>query len=557
MRPSSRLLVIVLLLWAFVVPAAAQAAPAEAAKNPSVAAAEVVCGPIILVTSEASDATAKCVSSVAALWTTAGGVPATTLCAAVLPPVIGVALMPQCVSAVGGVQAQATEAFVAAAKTAGAVVKFIADPTSGLDTLMNATKDSAVSLTQTVLEQMVVSTGVDFEADWFRSVYAPAAGLGLVTLVFMMLLLFGQASRGKIEGEAFGDAVMRLPVALVGMIFTPAVLYLVQGLLMALATGLGKPLADQIGTTFSDTNETWLAINTATLGTLPGGVLAPLVVYGLMFVGAVSSLVGMVMQQFGAYLGTVALGVAWGMWVHPQWQSKARRVLATVLGLLLQKPALLLMLGAAFAIFNHEYSPLTAAGESPISLLVALIGLGMVLLVVGLAPWKLSKWVAALMPGGDEHRQSSGGHLVEGMVGGTVGGMSSVMMQRSMGMNRPATAGGIPASGVGSTAGGSPSAGASGGAGNAAWVQRAQGAGTPATATAGGAGAAKAGAGAASAGGGAASGAGAAAGAAGGPVGMAAMVGVQAAAAVGQAAIQRARRMAEEGSGEPSRGGED
>lgn len=553
MRPSSRVLVIVLLLWAFVVPSVAQAAPVEA-KSPSVAAAEVVCGPVALLTKDKSFATTACVTNVAALWTTAGGVQATTLCAAVLPPVIGVALMPQCVSAVGGVQAKATEAFVAAAKTAGAVVKFIADPASGLDTLMNATKDSAVSLTQTVLEQMVVSTGVDFEADWFRSVYAPAAGLGLVTLVIMMLLLFGQASRGKIEGEAFGDAVMRLPVALLGMIFTPAVLYLVQGLLMALATGLGKPLADQIGTTFSDTNETWLAINTATLGTLPGGVLAPLVVYGLMFVGAVSSLVGMVMQQFGAYLGTVALGVAWGMWVHPQWQSKARRVLATVLGLLLQKPALLLMLGAAFAIFNHEYSPLTAAGESPISLLVALIGLGMVLLVVGLAPWKLSKWVAALMPGGDEHRQSSGGHLVEGVVGGTVGGMSSVMMQRSMGMNRPAAAGGMPAPGVGSSAGGSPSAGAAGGAGNAAWVQRAQGAGTPATATAGGAGAAKAGAGAASAGGGSAAGA---AGAAGGPVGMAAMVGVQAAAAVGQAAIQRARRMAEEGSGEPSRGGED
>lgn len=540
---AAAVLAVVVLLAGGMPTASADPTPPNAGE----AAASVLCAPLSWLP---GDVKSKCESAASQVWTTVEGPSATVVCGAILGPWT-VALKDQCESAVASVLGQAAaaakaavDAVGAAVGTAASVVKFVANPAGVVDEWANATKASAIDLTATVMLKANAATASDFQAGWFTPYYAGAFALGLVVMAVMLLLLYHDVGRGKVAGDEFAEAMLKAPVVVVVMAFTPALTAQLAKATQALADGIAGEAATQVGGFIGATGGWWAAFTGATAATIPGGSLVGLLVFGLMALGALSTLAGLVMQQFGGYLAVLVMGIGWGMWVHPIYRPKARRVWVFFVALMLQKPAFWFLLGGAFLALNNLFGPTSA---DPVAILTALMGIVMVLLMVGLAPWALTKYLAALMPGGNEHQRGSGGHVTEAALAGAAGGVGSVMMQRAWSMGRDNGAGGSPGPGPTSTggtgaagSGGATSAGA--GAGAAPWQARATGTGAGQPGTGGRSGPAAA-TGARTAGGGAGAAVGAAVPVIAAQAGMGAVTGT----------VSRARRIAEESGGDMGR----
>jgi len=364
-------------------------------------------------------------------------------------------------------------------------------------------------------------------------------------MALMLLLLYHDVGRGKVAGDEFAEAMLKAPVVVVVMAFTPALTTMLAKATQTLADGIAGAAATQVGGFIGATGGWWAAFTGATAATIPGGSLVGLLVFGLMALGALSTLAGLVIQQFAGYLAVLVMGIGWGMWVHPIYRPKARRVWVFFVALMLQKPAFWLLLGAAFLVLNHTPGVVSA---DPVAILTALMSIVMVLLMVGLAPWALLKYFAALMPGGNEHQRGSGGHVTEAALAGAAGGVGSVMMQRAWSMGRDNGGGGSTGAGATSTGGTGAAAGsggatsAGGGAGAAPWLARATGTGAGQPAAGGRSGPAAV-TGARTAGGGAGAAVGAAVPVIAAQAGMGAVTGT----------VSRARRIAEEGGGDMGR----
>lgn len=540
-------------------PAAAHAEDAPADPGAK-AAAQVLCRPLGFAPGWVQG---TCTDAVAGVWSATVSVD--TVCMVALGPA-SLALKGRCVDAVTPLMEQAKAAAASAAAAAGAVVdtavkaaKFVANPAGVVDEWANAAAASASDLIGRVMVAASTSTAPDLTATWFRDLYAKALALGVVLLAVMLLLLSWDVARGRVEAAEWGHALMTLPGVGVAMMFTPAVGAVIVGATEQLAQVTARVAATQMGSFDVTATGWWAQLMTATAGTVPGGALVGLIVFILQVIGALSTLAGMILQKVGVYGVVVALGLGWGMWIHPRYRAKVRALWVLVVGLLLQKPIFFLLLAAAFAIMNNAFSG--GVGTDPIGLLTGLMTVTVVLLTVGLAPWGLMRYASRLMPSGSETAQhGGGGHMSQSLLAGAAGGMSSVMAQRAYGMSMgggPAggsTGGGSTAgagSGPGSSGGGAAS---SGGGVSPSWQARATGsvASPPAGAAAGSSGAA-------AAGGGAAAGAGRAAGtAAAGAATAGVAVGAQMAASAAQAGMQRARQLANEvtaeaGSGEEGR----
>ncbi len=551
MRPADIHRVSVAAVLAFVVLLAGGMPTASADPAPPTAgeaAASVVCAPLTWL--PGGRAGKKCEDVVQQVWTTVEGPSVTVVCRAILGPTYPL-LGTQCESAVASVLGQAASAAKAAVDAAGAAigtavaaVKFVANPAGVVDEWANANKSAAIDLTEQVMLKANAATASDFQAGWFTSYYAGAFALGLVVMAVMLLLLYHDVGRGKVAGDEFAEAMLKAPVVVVVMGFTPALTTMLAKATQALADGIAGAAATQVGGFIGATGGWWAAFTGATAATIPGGSLVGLLVFGLMALGALSTLAGLVMQQFGGYLAVLVMGIGWGMWVHPIYRPKARRVWVFFVALMLQKPAFWFLLGAAFLVLNHTPGVVSA---DPVAILTALMGIVMVLLMVGLAPWALLKYFAALMPGGNEHQRGSGGHVTEAALAGAAGGVGSVMMQRAWSMGRDNGGGGSAAAGATST-GGTGAAGSGGatstggGAGAAPWQARATGTGAGQPATGGRSGPAAA-TGARTAGGGAGAAVGAAVPVIAAQAGMGAVTGT----------VSRARRIAEEGGGDMGR----
>jgi len=439
----------------------------------------------------------------------------------------------------------AVDAAGAAIGTAVAAVKFVANPAGVVDEWANANKSAAIDLTEQVMLKANAATASDFQAGWFTSYYAGAFALGLVVMAVMLLLLYHDVGRGKVAGDEFAEAMLKAPVVVVVMAFTPALTTMLAKATQTLADGIAGAAATQVGGFIGATGGWWAAFTGATAATIPGGSLVGLLVFGLMALGALSTLAGLVIQQFAGYLAVLVMGIGWGMWVHPIYRPKARRVWVFFVALMLQKPAFWLLLGAAFLVLNHTPGVVSA---DPVAILTALMSIVMVLLMVGLAPWALLKYFAALMPGGNEHQRGSGGHVTEAALAGAAGGVGSVMMQRAWSMGRDNGGGGSTGAGATSTGGTGAAAGsggatsAGGGAGAAPWLARATGTGAGQPAAGGRSGPAAV-TGARTAGGGAGAAVGAAVPVIAAQAGMGAVTGT----------VSRARRIAEESGGDMGR----
>lgn len=288
-------------------------------------------------------------------------------------------------------------------KTAGKVAEFAANPTDAFDRLGNKVKETAVSLAQEVFKRAGEGTNADFSRDWFRQQYARAAGLGVVVLVILLFIQAIQVAGGKITPQDFAHSVfIAAPTGILLMIFAPALGTVLSQFVDALSASIGKLTGVEVGK-FSLT-PAWLTASSAAAPALQGGLLVGIAVFSLMAIGSFAALVGMVLQQYGVYLVSVGLAIAWGMWVHPAWRAKTRKMLSFLVALMLMKPLFILLIGVSFAFLNDMITP----AADPFSVLFALVTIAVVLVVTGFAPWVLLKYVP-ILPGGNEWHQSGGG----------------------------------------------------------------------------------------------------------------------------------------------------
>lgn len=330
---------------------------------------------------------------------------------------------------------------VQGATRAVSVVKFVADPTGGLDDLANKTKESSVDLAGRVLPAVVKSSQADLNQSWWLTRYAASAGLGVLAMGLCLLVMCAQTAQGKMSGDDFGQALLaRAPLALLMILLAPGAGQILLGLAQSLALGL----ADDAG---ADIDRFLTTIGTLTQASqangFPGGVLGGIAMYGFLAIGAMSTWVGMLSQEVIVTVTGLTAGIVGGLFVHPTLKRHTFRLIAFWAAQVLMKPLIVFLLWVAFGFINNGLSTPAAGLDEAVSTLVTV---GIVLLVVGLTPWALLKW-APILPGGNQPSHTGGGgQMVEGVAFGA-GGAALSAFGRARHMS--SSAGGSRSSGGG------------------------------------------------------------------------------------------------------------
>lgn len=549
----------------------------EIIKNAQQKGAGVVCDAIPGV-NLASSTYGLCKNLVAPLFTVGKTVVSVAVCSALGAgvPVVGGALVGECTKVISGLitgkgwDAFKGTVFAQAAAAAHSVVKaaqFIANPSGAIDDLANKLKSFSTGLLQSFLVSVTSYQSASLGSTQFRDQYVMAAGLGLAVLAIMFLITCMQAARGSIEIDDLWQAVgFHAPLAVLLMCFGPAIGYVFQEAVNGMCLGIAH-IAGQNITNFVATQLN--PVYQVTINTLPGGSFAGVACFGLMALGTCTAAFAMLMQNYGLYMVSVMIGIAFGMRMNPTWRARSRKMEASWGALLLFKPAFLLLLAFSFGFLQLPGSD-AVSSNSQLTTFYALITIAGVLLILGFAPMGLFKWMP-LLPAGNEPGSGGGGGSGAAVAGAAGGVLSQAAMNRSSGgggggggssgpspsSSKPSQSGGHQeewqvsddkdsSGGPGSmrlpqskgSQGGSPGSGAQNGP--AASTGQAGTAAQGATASTGAAGAGAGGAGAAAGGAGATAGA-----AALGPIGL----GVAAAAQVAQAARSQAHKGLEDSGG--------
>ncbi|MGP5099060.1 hypothetical protein ACTXPC_15535 [Brachybacterium alimentarium] len=396
-------------------------------------------------------------------------------------------------------------------KVVGAA-KFIADPQSSFEDIVNTVRDGAVDIMNQVMGELVNIGNPDFTAEWWRNSYAAAGGIGVFVAAIMSLLLTRLAAADEISSSQFAEGLQYLVAGLISMVWAPVIAYVVQDVI----TTFNKGIVDWGG---EDLYKVILdgAIFQLTAPMIPGGILMGLVFFLLLFLAAVMVFVMFIAQGLAVYITAIAMAIGFGMLAHPKWRSKGLKIPMLVLGIMLAKPLLLFIMTVLFKMIE-SFDPLSLLGSSALQALGEGCIVILSLLLVGLAPWTAFRFMP-LLPSGSE---IDGGQM--NPAGSAASGAAGMMMM-SMSMKRMQSGGG-GGSGGGESTGGSGSASSSSsseGESSTGSSSSPTGGSDPTESTTGGAGGAGDAAGAAksasSAAGGASGGAGGAAGSAGGASG--------------------------------------
>ena len=452
-----RLLVAVLTLFLAVMigggpalaePSAEEEEAARAAGN--TAGAEFVCG---LLPTGGGDLKNKCVDLAEGAIAKAPSfeeIQPQIMCAALAPlgPVPVVGCVGLVTANIGGLKDAAQKAYDATIGQAEEVIdtakkakKFIDDPQSAFEDIVNMLKEGAVDFLNKVMGELVNIGNADFSAEWWRNAYAAAGGIGLFVAAVMMIMVLKDAARDRISAHQLGESFQYLMGGIISMVWAPVLAYVVQNMIAAFNRGI-------IAWGGEDIYETVLegAIFSITANLMPGGVLMGLVFWFILFIGAVLVFVMFIAQGMAVYMTSVGMAIAFGMLAHPRWRSKALRVPMLVLGIMLAKPTLLFVITVLFMMIQ-SFKPLNLLGQDALQTLGEGCMIILALLAVGLAPWVAFKFIP-LLPDGSE--VDGGGFNPASAAAGAAGGM---MM--TMGMRRMQGSGG--GGGSGSSSGGKSS----------------------------------------------------------------------------------------------------
>src|SRR5699024_8687795 len=423
------------------------------------------------------------------------------MCTALLPlgPIPTAGCVALVTANVGGLKDAAQEAYDATLGKAGEVIntakkakKFIDDPQSAFEEIVNTLKEGAVDFLNKVMGELVNIGNPDFTAGWWRNSYAAAGGIGLFVAAVMMVMVLKDAARDRISAHQLGESFQYLMGGIISMVWAPVVAYVIQDMIAAFNRGI----VDWGG---EDLYETILegAIFSLTASMMPGGILMGLVFWFLLFIGAVLTFVMFIAQGMAVHMTSVGMAIAFGMLAHPRWRSKALRVPMTVIGIMLAKPTLLFVITVLFKMIQG-FKPLDLLGQDALQTLGEGCMIVLALFAVGLAPWVAFKFIP-LRPDGSE--VDGGGFNPASAAAGAAGGMMMTMGMRRMqtsgggGDSGPSSSGKSSSSMTSAPAAPQPGGGAAGGTTNKLGsLSTSGGGGKAAAAGAGKAGAGKAGA---------------------------------------------------------------
>lgn len=230
------------------------------------------------------------------------------------------------------------------ASTAAGVTSFVGDPAGSI---ARAAAQAASWVLAKVAEAVNATTQVDFTNPGFLREYALVFGAStFLTVILWLLAIVKRAVRGVPVGQAVGEAVGLLWLAVLASAFTPLALALLVGLTDTVSTGL-------VAATGTDTRTflTGLAHGLTPVSPAAGGGPVMLLLVALFTIAAgvviwVELLLRAAMLYVGAVLGCV---VYTGLVDRSLWRH-VRRWAGLMLAVDLAKPVLVVVLGLAAAV---------------------------------------------------------------------------------------------------------------------------------------------------------------------------------------------------------------
>lgn len=306
------------------------------------------------------------------------------------------------------------------------VVEAVSNPSGQVAKFVNQLKKDGVGAISEAIKLMNSAFRFEADADWFRSTYAAAAGIGLVLLAGNFVVGIARAGRGNLPAsEAFGRLGASLLLGMAGLLFTPALAYTVSTVVDAAGNGVASLVgASQDSLTGSLLNPT----TAMTTDSTPLGWMGAILVFVLCFIAGVMLMLSLAAQLATAYFSAVALGVMWGFATSEKGRERLKRVGAFFLSALIAKPVILFFLWVAMKMSAAYSATVDGWSQNPMETLFRVAFSLIAVLMVAVSP----AWVAKFIPvaGGASGGFSRGGFLSGGVAGGAVGGAAAFLGDR-------------------------------------------------------------------------------------------------------------------------------
>ena len=306
------------------------------------------------------------------------------------------------------------------------VIDAVSNPSSQAAKFVNQLKKDGVGSISEAIKLMNSAFRFEADADWFRSTYAAAAGIGLLLLAGNFVVGITRAARGNLPAsEAFGKLGASLLLGMTGLFFTPALAYSVSTLVDSMSDGVATLVgASQDSLTGSLLNPTTAMTTEST----PLGWMGTILVFVLCFIAGVMLMLSLAAQLVTAYFSAVALGVMWGFVTSEKGRERLKRVGAFFLSALIAKPVILFFLWVAMKMSAAYSATVDGWSENPMETLLCLVISLLAVVMVAVSP----AWVAKFIPvaGGASGGFSRGGFLSGGVAGGAVGGAAAFLGDR-------------------------------------------------------------------------------------------------------------------------------
>jgi len=318
---------------------------------------------------------------------------------------------------------------MAAVDKAGDVVAFIADPGSVIDDWANSTKESAVSLTTSVLEGLANIHEFNPRDEGFLRWYAVSCGIGVFVMsITALFTIYRTSAQKSTRMELAHSLIGYAPLGVLSMMFAPAAAEMLVQLSHVLTTSLSGLLKQDLEQAVVSVSA---MLGGITSDTVVGGSLTGIVFFGLLFLGSLALFFGMLMHAAALPILAGLTGVAFGLWVHPNLRKKAMRPIFVFISIVFSKPVIFLGLGFLATVLIDSSAGAYVDGD--LASLGALAMSAVCIGLVGLAPWSLLKYAPFMPSSEDSEGFGDTGSATGQGLGGTLQTAQMAMMARGGG----------------------------------------------------------------------------------------------------------------------------